>query len=124
MKTKLPHKIRKARIATGPLASDDSCGNNGAFELEGFLIIVSDGEGWDHVSVSIPGADRCPTWEEMCKVKEWFFERTERVVQFHAPESEHINNHSKCLHLWRCQFQVWQSPPGWMVGDKSLGTLI
>jgi hypothetical protein len=38
--------------------------NNGAFRVPGGLrVIASDGEGWDHVSVSLP--DRCPTWEEM-----------------------------------------------------------
>ncbi len=34
-------------------------------------VVFSCGGGWDHVSASYP--DRCPTWEEMCKVKDIFF---------------------------------------------------
>jgi hypothetical protein len=53
---------------------------------------------WDHVSVSLP--DRCPTWEEMCFVKELFFERGEPAMQLH-PAKDYVNNHPYCLHLWR-----------------------
>jgi hypothetical protein len=53
---------------------------------------------WDHVSVSL--ADRCPTWEEMCFIKELFFERDEPAMQLH-PVKDYVNNHPYCLHLWR-----------------------
>ena len=33
-------------------------------------VLFSDGLGWDHVSVSL--ADRCPTWAEMCFIKDLF----------------------------------------------------
>lgn len=62
--------------------------------------------GWDHVSVSVmrqrpqePLA--CPTWEEMCLVRDLFWEPEDRVVQFHPPRSEYVNTHAACLHLWR-----------------------
>lgn len=62
-------------------------------------IIASNGEGWDHLSVSTPL--RCPTWDEMEKVKRLFFEAHETAMQLHVPPSDHISNHPFCLHLWR-----------------------
>lgn len=67
------------------------------------LRIISSGiqprGGWEHVSVSI--ADRCPSWEDMCRVKAMFWEDSETVVQFHPEESQYVNNHEFCLHLWK-----------------------
>lgn len=58
--------------------------------------------GWDHVSVSLFHRSReCPTWAEMCLVKDLFGEPEARVVQFHPPSSEYVNTHAGCLHLWR-----------------------
>lgn len=62
---------------------------------------VSDGSGWDHVSVSL--ATRTPTWEEMCWVKRLWFLPEEVVMQLHPAESEYVNYHPFCLHLWRPQ---------------------
>lgn len=82
-------------------------GNNGAFRFvrQGniFRCIISDGGGWDHVSISIENRKRCPTWEEMCWVKYMFFAEDEAVVQFHPAKKDYVNNHPYCLHLWRCQ---------------------
>ena len=64
-------------------------------------------------------SDRCPTWEEMSMVKSMFWHIEDRVVQFHPPESEHINNHTNCLHLWRPVGVEMPSPPTWMVGVKA-----
>jgi hypothetical protein len=64
-------------------------------------VIFSDGMGWDHVSVSLPS--RCPTWTEMCAVKDLFFDDCDTVVQFHPAAAEYVNLHSNCLHLWRDQ---------------------
>lgn len=98
-------------------------GNNGAFivpfrstELK---VIVSDGAGWDHVSVSLP--NRCPNWLEMHFVKELFFEDEETVIQFHPKRSEYVNNHPYCLHLWRNQRTEIELPPSILVGLKSVG---
>jgi hypothetical protein len=85
-------------------------------------IIACDGEGtnWEHVSVSIPGMPtKCPSWEEMCIVKALFWDATECVVQFHPPESDYINNHSGCLHLWR-HVDGHALPPSILVGIQSL----
>lgn len=63
------------------------------------IVVFSWGKGWEHVSVSY--SNRCPTWEEMCRVKDIFWYDNECVVQFHPPKSEYVNNHPCCLHLWR-----------------------
>ena len=77
------------------------------------LVIATDGLGWDHVSVSHP--HRCPTWEEMEKVRELFFDDSETVLQFSVPRELHINNHPRCLHLWRNQAVEVELPPEWMI---------
>lgn len=84
-------------------------------------VIASWGMGWDHVSVS--HRDRIPLWEEMCWVKDQFFEAEETVMQLHPPHSEYVNNHSRCLHLWRPQADPVPRPPSMMVGDKRLGVI-
>jgi hypothetical protein len=96
-------------------------GNNGffRFEREGivFNCIASDGLGWEHVSVSL-NKKRCPTWDEMCIVKNTFWDAEDCVVQFHPPKSEHVNNHPYVLHLWRSKNQLIPTPPSFLVGIK------
>lgn len=59
----------QCRIRTGPMGSDDSIGNNGAFMINGpigtFYIIASDGSGWEHVSVHIRRIEQdvTPSWD-------------------------------------------------------------
>jgi len=72
-------------------------------------VIASWGEGWDHVSVS--RSDMCPSWEQMCFAKDFFFLPNECVVQYHPPESSYVNNHPYCLHLWRPQNETIPTPP-------------
>lgn len=106
--------------------SDSSYGNNGAFLLprEGktnsafFFCIVSDGEGWEHVSVHIPSEQRCPSWTEMCYIKNMFWDEDEAVMQLHPPKSEYVNNHNFCLHLWRPVNAVIPLPASILVGLK------
>jgi len=107
--------------------SDVSFGNNGAFRIpidksigiEAF-VIASDGHGWEHVSVTIKedGKSETPTWEEMCVIKELFWDDTDCVVQYHPPKSEHVNMHEHCLHLWRPTELPLPMPPSVMVGVK------
>lgn len=77
------------------------------------MVQFSNGGGWDHVSVS--RKDRCPTWEEMCLVKDYFFEPEDVVVQFHPRTSEYRNLHPYCLHLWRAQGITFPTPDPLMV---------
>lgn len=98
------HVPEKCRVRTGPMGSDESFGNNGAFIFkvahgQTLRAIVSEGMGWEHVSVS--RTDRCPTWPEMCQVKDLFWDEDDCVVQYHPSKSAYVNNHPYCLHLWR-----------------------
>ena len=67
------------------------------------------GEVWEHVSVALPSRD--PTWAEMCEVKRMFFYPEEECVQFHPKESEYVNLHPHCLHMWRNQSGNMKKPP-------------
>lgn len=119
--------IEKYRLTNHPeLGSDSSYGNNGFFIIPHhritdyeYRVQVSDGE-WEHVSITVAPhnkkATRCPTWEEMCYIKELFWEPEDVVIQFHPKKSEYINMHPFCLHLWRSIDQVIPTPPSIMVG--------
>ena len=72
-------------------------------------IIASWAGGWEHVSVSL--RNRCPTWDEMCLVKDIFWRDDECVVQFHPPKSEYVNLHPYCLHLWKKIGEAVELPP-------------
>lgn len=101
---------------------DDMKGSNfGVFRIPAALrrsyelrIIASEGEGWEHVSVST--AVRCPTWDEMCYVKNLFWDDEDCVVQYHPPKADYINNHPHCLHLWRPTEVEIPRPPSILVG--------
>lgn len=105
-------------------------GNNGSFQIPHYKIAdyyincrVSDGLGWEHVSVSITSTarqvTRCPTWEEMCYVKSLFWDDEEPVMQLHPPKSMWVNNHPYCLHLWRPIGIAMPLPVPLMVGDPN-----
>jgi len=119
MAFKVPEKFR---VKTGPMASCNAYGNNGAFDVKNhrfpriFNVVASDGENWEHVSVSLP--DRCPTWSEMHFIKCMFWGEMDRVMQLHPPKSEYVNNHPYCLHLWRPINKEIPAPPSILVGIK------
>ena len=56
-------------------------------------------DGMEHVSIELY-ARRLPTWNEMCEVKDIFWNDEEQVVQIHPKKSEYINL-TEALHLWR-----------------------
>lgn len=117
MKTPEQYRIKK-----GVLKSDSTNGNNGAFEIPFSLrtkafVIASDGYGWEHVSVHVmsDGKERTPTWSEMCKIKEMFWDDSDSVVQFHPKRSEYVNQHKHCLHLWKKIGVEYELPPIYLV---------
>lgn len=138
---KVPEKYRL--INHPVLGSNSTFGNNGFFviphpKIANYFIQcqASDGMGWQHVSVSLikqvnvgrykqPAkwvkqmVERCPTWEEMCWVKGQFWEGDETVIQYHPPESEYVNNHPYCLHLWKPDSIEIPLPESMMVGYKN-----
>lgn len=115
---KVPEKFR---IKDGHLGSDSSYGNNGVFSIPfesyEFRAIASDGDGWEHVSVSLK--HRCPNWKEMCFIKNLFWDEEDCVVQFHPPKSEYVDNCETCLHLWKLAGEEIKRPPSILVGFKN-----
>lgn len=92
-------------------AADGGCGYvylNG-IKAKPATVVFSWGGGWEHVSVSYPR--RCPTLEEMCKIKDMFWNDDEYVIEYHPPKSEYINRHPYCLHLWRKCGENFETPP-------------
>lgn len=75
---------------------------------------------WEHVSLRVAGykGDRCPTWQEMCRVKDMFWSDEECVVQYHPPKSDYVNNHPAVLHLWKPLNVEMPRPPSIAVGIK------
>lgn len=118
MTFKVPNEYRKR---TGPLASDDSIGLCGAFEIPvkrrkvkekkfTLVCIADDGchgfkliESWEHVSCyKHDGLKRyIPSWHDMCFVKSLFWDEEDCVVQYHPPKSDYVNHNPFVLHLWR-----------------------
>ena len=67
-----------------------------------------DEDGWEHVSVSSFRRRKMPTWEDMCAVKDVFFEDEEEAVQVHPAKSRYVHGVGmfsdrleNVLHLWR-----------------------
>lgn len=115
------HVPNKYRVRAGRNGSDDSIGNNGAFVIklkhgQSVYVIASCELGWEHVSVS--RTDRCPTWDEMCQIKSIFWDADDCVLQYHPPESDYVNEHPFCLHLWRPIGVNVPQPDSIMVGLK------
>lgn len=116
--------LNRARVKVGPFGSVPEQGFNGFFEfmINGLPIfcIASDGHGWQHVSVSIPGSTFPPSWYQMCRVKELFWGPDEWVMQLHPPKAENINNYPGCLHLWRPTAGAIPVPSPELVGLKGV----
>ncbi len=121
MRTVPPEALSNARLSRGPLASTNHLGMTGGFRytIKGrlFTIMASDAsdplaQGWEHVSVSTK--KRCPTWGEMCHIKKLFWCPDETVLQFHPAETNYVNIHNFCLHMWKPPQEV-AMPPLYMV---------
>jgi hypothetical protein len=123
MRSKLNEKLEQGRFREGHYASR-SGDLHGAFKIAGpagkMLAIISSGVddtyGWEHVSIST--ASRTPTWEEMSYVKQMFWGDDECVMQLHPPQSEYVNHHPHCLHLWRPLRVAIPTPPSLLVGPR------
>ena len=69
-------------------------------DWKGSVVFGYNEHGWEHVSVS-PYNGKTPTWDDMCAVKNIFWDDEEEVLQFHPKKSQYINLKDNCLHLWR-----------------------
>ncbi len=121
----------KYRVEFGPLGSDKTYGNNGCFTFQKqgvnmkYFVIASDGLGWEHVSVHLYADSNArrvytPNWNDMCKVKDLFWDDEDVVMQLHPAKSQYVNNHPNTLHLWRPINSVILVPPSILVGVKGL----
>jgi hypothetical protein len=120
------HVPEQFRCLVGPLQSRYSDGNNGLFLCPHFGVmlfcICSDGADWEHVSVTIKDRKltkqimRCPTWQEMCYVKQLFWDDTDAVIQVHPAAKDYVDYHPYCLHLWRPIGRELVLPPKELVG--------
>lgn len=57
--------------------------------------------GYEHVSVSPMRKYRMPSWDDMARLKDIFFEKEEEAYQIMPRSSEYVNIMQNCLHLWR-----------------------
>lgn len=98
------------RLKVSQTGYDGGCGEiYFAGQREPMTVVWSFGGGWEHVSVSY--RRRTPTWDEMCKVKDMFWNEDETVVQYHPKKSDYVNLHPYCLHLWRKCGEDFEQPP-------------
>lgn len=81
-------------------------------------IIISNGAGWEHISITPFKRRITPSWEDMCFIKKQFFNDDEAVIQIHPAEADYVNNMPNCLHLWRCTYKEMVLPPSCLVGIK------
>ena len=129
-------EFEEHRVTEGDFATTSEDGRKGLFKFfadirnrkknKQAICVVTDGSagsGWEHVSVHVryrnrsgSWKSRTPSWSEMCRVKEVFWGPEECVVQYHHPESEYINNHPSCLHLWKPLTAEMPRPPKELVG--------
>lgn len=98
-------KLRFIRRAEG-MKVEQATVHGGVGEVEigdwsGSVIWGEDEGGWEHVSVSPYNHDITPSWNDMCRLKDIFFEDEEVVLQFHPRKSQYVNIMNNCLHLWR-----------------------
>jgi len=86
-------------------------GGSGWVTIHGkvFHVVYSNGGGWDHVSVSLK--NRCPTWEEMCTIKDMFFNPNECCIEYHPAKKDYVNLHPYCLHIWKPKDRELPTPP-------------
>lgn len=118
MKARIDPKYKLCQ-APHPFASNPDQHNN-RYIIKGpqerlLNLIVSNYDGWDHVSVSVVDSEETPTWAEMCWVKDEFFDPHEVVLQYHPAKRNYVNIHPGCLHLWRPQKDKIHTPPLYMV---------
>ena len=121
----LPNKkIEKNRVRHPLFTKLDPTVLDGAYEFSrpggirlfviATLDVVSPKEAWEHVSVVAheqAASSRIPTWDEMCWVKRQFWQPDEVGFQIHPKESDYVNVHNHCLHIWRPVGVVMPEPP-------------
>lgn len=109
------HKAPRVLVMT---KSDD--GFNGTIHMPKWTgsIVVSWGGGWEHVSVRPFKKHITPSWDDMCYIKNLFWNDKECAVQYHPPKSQYVNNMPNCLHIWKPVGHNPEMPPSILVGIR------
>jgi len=101
----LPNEIPMSWFVIGKLQGQNIA-DGVAFKIKGgWAAMVTgateeDGCRWIHISLS--HAHRIPTWPELVNIRDTVLGSDALCVQVLAPDSEHVNLHRHCLHLWHC----------------------
>lgn len=106
----------KAVIEHFGSVGDETCGCfwiSSPIDSARMRVVASNGEGWDHISIS--RKNRCPNWLEMEHAKRLFFQDDETAMQLHVPAVDHRSYHDFCLHIWRPHDAEIPRPPAIMV---------
>lgn len=67
----------------------------------GSCIVGMNEDGWEHVSISPHNHRYTPNWDDMCRIKNLFWNDDEEAYQIHPKKSEYVNIQSNCLHIWK-----------------------
>lgn len=113
-------KILKTRNLTiKGRAGDNAIGGSWYDSISGKTLnfIFSNQLGWEHLSVSMPS--RTPSWDQMCRMKDIFWDKDECCVQYHPKEEDYVNNHPHCLHIWKPVDIELPTPPSILVGFRN-----
>lgn len=73
--------------------------------------------GWEHLSVSMP--NKTPSWDQMCMMKDIFWDEDEACVEYHPRKQDYVNNHPHCLHIWKPTEEHLPTPPSILVGFRN-----
>jgi hypothetical protein len=98
MKVEESLKIPSTWVCVG-----EFCGGEAYQNTHGLRVILMvekhDDGNWRHLSVSMES--NLPSWDDLHEVKRIFFGDDAFVVQIIPPESQYVNYHPYCLHLWQ-----------------------
>lgn len=97
-------RANRWRVRQGKYATEDVDGWNGQFLVpingEIYLIMISDGMGWKHLSMSNAQKKVLPSWNTMSRAKDLFFADEDWCCQFFPAKEDYINDCEWCLHIW------------------------
>ena len=97
-------RANRWRIKTGSYGSTEVDGFNGAFlvPLEGELwhVIIADGMGFKHLSITNAQKRMLPNWTVLSRVKDAYCGDDEWAVLYFPAKDDYINDHPFCHHLW------------------------
>ena len=65
------------------------------------VVVGANEDGMEHVSVAPVNKHKLPTWNDMCYVKNIFWDDEEEAYQIMPKKSEYVNIKGNCLHLWK-----------------------